>query len=213
MHIPDGMLPINVAVAGYLLAGGTVWYSLKKINQKEDPRREIPKVALLTAAFFVAALIRIPIPPASVHITLIGLLGSLLGVYAFPAILIALFFQAVMFQQGGLTTLGVNALIMGLPALLAFYAFSQVKRFFGKDKSFKTGVLGFLPGIIGAGGAVALFYFIILTFLPAEIDLVTEQAAVYALTLAHIPVVLLEGVFTAFVLVYLNRVKPEMLGD
>ena len=112
------------SVAGYATAGAATWYSLRKINQREDPQAGVPAAALLTAGFFVASWIHIPIPPTSVHLVLNGLLGAVLGYYAFPAILIGLFFQAVMFQHGGLSTLGVNATIMGVPALIAYLSFA-----------------------------------------------------------------------------------------
>ena len=115
MHIPDGVLPVSVTAGGYAATVAITWYSVHKINQKENPREDIPKAALLAAAFFVASLIHIPVPPTSVHLVLSGLLGVTLGYFAFPAILIGLFFQAVMFQHGGLTTLGINAVISRLP--------------------------------------------------------------------------------------------------
>ena len=123
MHIPDGFLPPSVAIAGYAVTGGVTWYSVCQINREKNSQEKIPKASLLTAAFFLASLIHIPVPPGSIHLVLNGLMGVVLGYYAFPAILIGLFFQAVMFQHGGLSTLGVNAAIMGIPALLAHYIF------------------------------------------------------------------------------------------
>ncbi len=119
MHIPDGILPLPITLGGYAASISICWLCIRATNKREDPWADIPKAALLTAAFFVASLIHIPIPPASVHLVLNGLLGALLGVFAFPAILIGLFLQAVMFGQSGLTTLGVNGVILGLPALAA----------------------------------------------------------------------------------------------
>jgi len=128
MHIPDGILPLPVTGTGYAATAATAWYSIHRIRQKEDYRQDIPKASLLTAAFFVASWIHIPIPPTSVHLVLNGLLGALLGYYAFPAILIGLFFQAVMFGHGGLTTLGINAVIMGLLSLFTVAIFVNLLR-------------------------------------------------------------------------------------
>ncbi|MFP4007617.1 MAG: energy-coupling factor ABC transporter permease, partial [Spirulinaceae cyanobacterium] len=97
MHIPDGLLPSSVYISGYAITGGVTWYSLRQISQKSNPQTQIPQASLLTAAFFVSSLIHIPIPPTSIHFVLNGLMGIILGYYAFPAILIGLFFQAVMF--------------------------------------------------------------------------------------------------------------------
>jgi len=210
MHIPDGILPATVCAAGYATAGAATWYSLRRINQEENPQEDIPKAALLTAAFFVASWIHIPVPPTSVHLVLNGLLGAVLGYYAFPAILIGLFFQAVMFQHGGLTTLGVNATVMGVPALLAFCIF-QLRTVVGKGGRVSTGIFGFLAGAGGLGLAALMALILLITTIPAGLDAETERASIYALTLAHVPLMILEGVFTALVVLFLQRVKPEIL--
>ena len=212
MHIPDGFLPATVCAAGYIVAAPVTWYSIRKINQKENPRADIPKASLLTAAFFVVSWIHIPVPPTSVHLVLNGLLGAVLGYFAFPAILIGLFFQAVMFQHGGLTTLGVNALIMGLPALLSYYIF-RLRNIIGKRQRIMTGVFGFLAGFISVGVSVGMFAVILLTSITAHLDIATEQAAIYTLALAHLPLMVIEGVFTALVTVFLWRVRPQLLDN
>ena len=212
MHIPDGILPVSVTVAGYVATTAVAYYSIHKINQKEDPQQDIPKASLMTAAFFVASLIHIPIPPTSVHLVLNGLLGSLLGYYAFPAILIGLFFQAIMFGHGGLTTLGVNAIIMGLPAIIASYIFRLRK--LGNNKSpRRSGIFGFLSGAVAMGLSVAMFVVILLTNMPADLNAGTEQTAIFALATAHLPLIFIEGAITAFIIVFLLRVKPAMLNS
>jgi len=212
MHIPDGILPAAVSAAGYATAGAATWHSLRQINQKEDPRESIPKASLLTAAFFVASWIHIPVPPTSVHLVLNGLLGAVLGYYAFPAILIGLFFQAVMFQHGGLTSLGVNATIMGVPALLAHFIF-RLRNVVGKESRMWTGVFGFLAGAGGLGIAALISLILLVTTIPAHLDVEAERASIYALTLAHAPLMALEGAFTALVVLFLQRVRPELLED
>jgi len=179
MHIPDGILPAAVCLGGYVTAGAATWFSLRKIGQKENPKDGIPKASLLTAAFFVASWIHIPVPPTSVHLLLNGLLGVVLGYYAFPAILIGLFFQAVMFQHGGLTTLGVNATIMGMPALLAYYLF-RLRKIFGKDSRAGTAIFGFLAGAGGIGLAAVAAFVILITTIPAHFDVEAERASIYA---------------------------------
>jgi hypothetical protein len=123
VHIPDGIIPAQVCAGGYALTGLTTWYVLRQIRRGPDPSEEVPKAALLAAAFFIGSSINIPVPPVSVHLVLNGLLGALLGWYAWPAILIGLFLQALLIGHGGLTTLGVNAVMMGVPALMAWGIF------------------------------------------------------------------------------------------
>ena len=240
MHIPDGILPAKIAIAGYAITGLFTWYSLRKINQLENPQAQIPKASLMTAAFFVASWIHIPFPTGSIHLILNGLLGTVLGYFAFPAILIGLLFQAVMFQHGGLSTLGINAVMMGAPALLAYHTF-QLRRLFAgqvqkhkqpnpnfsdweggitlhpkqsmrpKGPKFWTAGMGFLSGAIGLGVSVLFFFVLLIVHLPAGLDAEIEQQAIYGLTLAHIPLILLEGTFTALLVLFLQQVKPELL--
>ncbi len=165
----------------------------------------------MAAAFFVASWIHIPVPPTSVHLVLTGLMGVILGWYAFPAILIGLFFQAVLFAHGGLTTLGVNTLTIGLPSLLAFAIFN-LRRRFGKGK-LPTMILGFLAGGLGVAVAAALTFLVLIRTVPLYLNIRTELSAITAMTLAYIPIALVEGTFTAMVAVFLLKVKPEMLEE
>jgi len=210
MHIADGILPAKVCIGGYAIAGLATWYSLRQINRQKNPQQGIPKASLLTAAFFVASGISIPIPPASVHFVLNGLLGTILGYYAFPAILIGLFFQAQMFGHGGLTTLGVNATMMGIPAILAYHIF-QLRYLFREQKPVITSIFAFLSGAIGLGLALMIFFILVISNLPAELDNLTERSALYGLMLSHIPLIMIEGIFTAMLVMFLQRVKPELI--
>jgi cobalt/nickel transport system permease protein len=211
MHIPDGILPASLCIAGYGATGAATWYSLRQINRNGNPQAQIPKASLLTAAFFVASWIHIPVPPVSVHLVLNGLLGTVLGYYAFPAILIGLFFQAIMFGHGGLTTLGVNAIMMGVPALLAYHIFQLRHWVKHRGGNLTLSLFAFLAGAVGLGLAAVIFLVLIITTIPTELNADTERNAIYALMLAHIPLMLIEGVFTAMLVIFLKRVKPELI--
>ena len=166
----------------------------------------------MTAAFFVVSLIHIPVPPTSVHLVLNGLMGVLLGYYAFPAILIGLFLQAMLFGHGGLTTLGVNAIIMGLPAIVAAYIF-RLRKLGKKESLYKDGTFGFLAAFVAIGLSVAMFVVILLTWLPADLNVAVERSAIFVLAIAHLPLMLIEGVITAFIVIFLRRVRPAMLSS
>lgn len=213
MHIPDGVLPLGVSVAGYATTAGATWYSLKKINQKEDPREGVPKAALLTAGFFVASWIHIPIPPTSIHLVLNGLMGVVLGYYAFPSILIGLFLQAILFQHGGITSLGVNATMMGLPALIAFFLFQLRIKFKQEDSKIWTTIYAFLGGSIGLGLAALIAFALLITTIPSYLDASVERASILAMTIGYVPLMVIEGVFTVLVVNFLLKVKPELLEN
>ncbi len=112
-HIPDGVLSAPVLIGGGVAAAGLLAIAVKHLD---DAR--IPQAAVLSAVFFVASLVHIPIGPTSVHPLLNGLMGIVLGWAAVPAILVALLLQAVFFGFGGITVLGVNVVNMAVPALV-----------------------------------------------------------------------------------------------
>ena len=212
MHIPTGFVPFTVVTGGYAVMGAAAWYTLRKIKEEEDPRAKIPKAALLTAAFFVTSLIHIPVPPTSVHLILNGLLGVILGYYAFPAILVGLVFQAILFGHGGVDTFGVNAVILGLPALLAHLIFQARHLVGGESNRMTSSIFGFIAGASAIAISTLLFFGLMIYNIPADMDVAAEQTAITVLSLAHIPLMLIEGTLTAMLIIYLMRVQPHLLG-
>jgi cobalt/nickel transport system permease protein len=197
MHISEGVLTAPVLGTGMALTAVGTAIGLKKIDYDR-----IPQVAILSAAFFVASLIHIPIPPSNVHLILNGLMGVFLGWVAFPAILVGLILQALLFQYGGLTTLGVNTVIMAFPAVICFYAFRYGIRSKKPVVSMSFSFLCGLGSILLAGLLLAFS----LVFAGEQFMLVAKLVVV-----AHLPIMVIEGLVTAFAVKFLKRVKPEML--
>jgi cobalt/nickel transport system permease protein len=198
MHISEGILSAPVLIGGAALTAGGTGVALKQLKNED-----IPKVGVLSAAFFVAGLIHVPIGVASVHLVLNGLVGIILGWQAFPAILVGLLLQSVMFQYGGLTALGVNAINMALPALICYALFGRIaartsKSHVSSISAFMTGSLAILLSAIMVGLSL---------YLTGEAFL----AAAKLLVVAHIPVMLIEGFITATSVTFIKKVKPEML--
>ncbi|MCG9885014.1 MAG: cobalt transporter CbiM [Cyanobacteria bacterium] len=212
MHLPDGLIPAPICLGGYGLTGLTTWLCLRRIDRHPDPSRGIARAALLTAAFFAASSLRIPIPPASVHLVLNGLLGVMLGAFAFPAVLVGLTLQALLFGHGGMTTLGVNAVLMGWPALVAGAIFQRrlVLRPWLGDRGAALVASG-VAGSVALGLSTAIFFVIALGTITPDLNEQAERAALLGLAIAHGPVILLEGLFTAAVVGFLQRVNPELL--
>ena len=197
MHISEGVLSAPVLVSGFLLATAGTAVGIKKLDLNR-----IPQVALLSAGFFVASLIHVPIGPASTHLILNGLLGMFLGWVSFPVILIALILQAVLFQFGGITTLGINTLNMALPALICFYLFNRGIK---SENVTLSVVSSFLCG------SLAVF----LSSLMVAMSLVFSGEQFYSvaklIVVAHLLVMVIEGLITVFCVRFLKRVKPEIL--
>lgn len=195
MHISEGVLDGPVLAAGGVVAASGVAIGLAAIDD-----RALVKVSVLASAFFVASLIRVPVGVASVHLILNGLAGLLLGWAAFPAFAVALLLQAVLFGYGGLTTLGVNIVIMAAPAVACYYLFRRLMQSNNSRYVFIGGLAAGATSI--ALGAILLATFLVTSgreFLPIAL---TQLAA-------HIPIMITEGMVTAFAVTFLRQVRPE----
>ena len=209
MHIPDGILPPLVWGGATVATIATTAFALRKINQQDDPRAEVPKAALLTAAFFIASSLYIPIPGlTSAHLMLAGTMGIMLGWFAFPSIVIGLILQAVVFGHGGITTIGANALILGIPALTMAGLFSIVRQ---RQQGNLVLLFAFIAGSLGVVMAATIFYGLIIGTIPADINAAAETRATTLLVLAHAPIAIVEGLFTAFLVNYFRKTRPEMI--
>lgn len=196
MHISEGVLsgPVLAAGAAVALAGTAV--GLRKLDLDR-----VAQAGMLAAAFFVASLIHVPVGPSSVHLIMNGIVGLLLGWAAFPAILTALLLQAMLFQYGGITTLGINAVIMALPAVVCYFLCGP---FILKRPSIAA-VAAFACG----AGSVFLGALLVGASLMFTEGSFFEVAGL--VVTAHLPVMLIEGVMTVFCVAFLKKVKPEML--
>ncbi|MDZ4859370.1 MAG: cobalt transporter CbiM [Candidatus Hydrogenedentes bacterium] len=195
MHIAEGILPGSTLVAGALLAAAGTVIGLRKM----DDERTI-HVAVLSSALFVASLIHVPVGPAPVHLVLNGLAGLLLGWAIFPAYLTALVLQSVFFGYGGITSLGVNTIVMATPGLLCYMLFGRALSGATPRGAF---AIGALSGAIAILCGCALLCGALLT---SGQSFSVAAAVVFA---GHIPVAVIEAVVTGSVLSFLLRVRPE----
>ncbi|MBW1634734.1 MAG: cobalt transporter CbiM [Deltaproteobacteria bacterium] len=196
MHISEGILSPPVLIAGAAVAAAGTAIGLKKLNYDK-----VMGVSILTATFFVASLIHVPLGPGNVHLILGGLMGILLGWSCFPAILVALFLQTIFFQYGGLLVLGVNTTIMALPAVICFYLFRTWFKKDGKKRKLAAFSCGFLSILISS-------------LLVALALSLTDKGFIRAAELivaAHIPIMFIEGIITMFTVSFLAKVQPEFL--
>ncbi len=198
VHIVDGALSAPILISGVSITIAGVAIGLRSI----EPDR-IPQVGLMSAAFFVASLIHVPLGPSSVHLLLNGLAGLVLGWAVFPAVLIALLLQAVFFGYGGLTVLGVNVTLMALPAIACYYLFRSM--------------LGLTPrggGAVFGWGAAAGAAAIILTAIGVGLALALSGQefvpAAKLVLIAHVPVMVVEAIVTGAIVALLQKVRPEV---
>lgn len=197
MHIAEGVLSPAILVGSALLTAGGTTLGLRRLHHEA-----LMLLALMAATFFVASLIHVPLGPTSAHLIMNGALGLLLGWGAFPAILMGLALQAIFFQYGGITVLGINTWNMAAPAVLLGLVCRPWIGWPGMARSVAAFVCG-CGSVLGAG------------LLTAASLAFTDEGflrAAQILFLAHLPVAAAEGVVTALLVHFLARVRPETFG-
>lgn len=194
MHIVDGVISMPVLAANTVIAVIGCYLGMKHLKDSK-----IPQAAVMTACFFVASLVHVPVGPSSVHLIFNGLLGLLLGWSAFPIVLIGLLLQAVFFGFGGLTVLGLNAVNIALPAVIIGFALWPM------IKKMSPIIVGFLSG---CGAVLLTSVFVALSLALSGEVFLNSVALVLA---AHLPVAILEGVICAYILHLLLKIRPELV--
>ncbi|OOH88812.1 cobalamin biosynthesis protein CbiM [Pasteurellaceae bacterium 15-036681] len=201
MHLSEGVLQSSTLLIGAVVAVSGIAIGLRKIDYNR-----LSITALFASAFFVASTIHIPVGIGSVHLILNGIAGLLLGWAVFPAFLVALLLQSLLFSFGGIAVLGVNLCIMAIPALVVHYLVLPIlTRGLTRVRLILAGILA---GSIGVGGA-ALIASMVLTFDggSAYFDLIG------LLLVSHLPVFLVDSLVSVGVLLTLAKMMPEVLQN
>ncbi|MCT7638099.1 cobalt transporter CbiM [Aliarcobacter butzleri] len=197
MHISDGIISIEVATVSAVATLAFCVYSFKNLTNEK-----IALVASMSALFFVTSFIHIPFGVTQIHLMLIGFIGIFLGSLAFISIAIALILQALLLGFGGLSSLGANILVMALPAYLVYLIFKLeiLKRLNEKVKFFLVGFLGVFIS--------SLLLFTVLVFSKDE-----YLAVAYSIIAVNILTMILEGIVTMFLLLYIKKSMPKLLKE
>ena len=197
MHLSEGVLHSSTLLIGAVGAVIGLAIGLKKMTGDK-----LALTALFSAAFFVASTIHIPVGIGSVHLILNGIAGLFLGWRVFPAFLIALTLQALMFSFGGLAVLGVNLCIMALPAVVVrLCVFPWLKANFCRQRLIVSGILS---GVIGVGSA-ALLASCVLAFDGSN----QYHDLISLLLVSHLPVFVVDSLISVGVLLTLAKMLPS----
>ena len=131
-------------------------------------------------------------------------MGLMLGWGVFPAVFTALLLQAILFHFGGLLVLGANTFVMAFAALITYIIFGKSIR--EKNNKIFIMIISFFAGafavMLGASLAGALLGLTDRNF----------WVAVKLLLIAHVPLAVIEGAVTAFLISWLKKASPEFLS-
>lgn len=131
IHIPDGVLPAWIILAGWALTGLLLVLVTRRMEAAE--RRRLPLLGMVSALMLVG--MTVELVPIGYHINLSVIAGILLGpALAFLAAFVVDLILAL-FGHGGITVVGLNTLVIGAEAALGYYAFRAFSRLLGQRAS------------------------------------------------------------------------------
>ena len=206
MHIPDGFLEAGTWAPAWLLSIGGIRYSLKKTAPVLQDRM-VPLMGVMSAFIFAAQMVNFPVMGGTSGHLLGGVLAAvLLGPYAGAIVLTCvLIVQCLIFQDGGLTTLGANILNMALAGTMGGYlVYRTVSGVSGRGKAILTGT------------AIASWFSVMLASGFCAIELALSGTSPLAVVLPamlgiHAFIGVGEAAITTLIIGFILKVRPDLL--
>jgi cobalt/nickel transport system permease protein len=208
LHVPDGFLSFPVSLCSGAIAVVLIAFCLNRVNA-EYQERAVPLMGVCAAFIFAVQMVNFPIPGGTSGHLLGGTLAAvLLGPWAGSLVMSAVFIvQSVMFQDGGLITLGANIVNMGLIGTFGgYYLYWLVRRIFGQHSG--TG--------ISTAVAIAAWISVVAGSISTAIMLGISETVPMAVALTamiswHIAIAVGEALITVVAVSFIWRTRPELI--
>ena len=206
MHIPDGFLEAGTWAPAWLLSIGGIRYSLKKTAPVLQDRM-VPLMGVMSAFIFAAQMVNFPVMGGTSGHLLGGVLAAvLLGPYAGAIVLTCvLIVQCLIFQDGGLTTLGANILNMALAGTMGGYLVYKT-----------VGGISCRSRAILTGTAIASWFSVMLASGFCAVELALSGTSPLAVVLPamlgiHAFIGVGEAAITTLIIGFILKVRPDLL--
>jgi cobalt/nickel transport system permease protein len=206
IHLHDGSFTPLWAVVWSIVALVVIIICLFWLrNVRKADSRLITIAGLLTAATFVVFMI--PVPVIGVHLSLTPLVGIIAG----PAIggiivLIVNIFSAAI-GHGGWSLVGANLLVNMVEVIIAFVVYRWLSAPMKIKTTYAAGIAAFLALF---AGNIAMMAIILVSGIAGEPVEVTELSVLAA---ANIAMAVAEAFVTGYIVAYIKKVRPDMLGN
>jgi cobalt/nickel transport system permease protein len=203
MHLPDGFLSWTWPIY-WIIAIVAIGFALRWARENLD-ERNIPLMAVLAAGIFAIQAMNIPIPWGTSGHMVGAALIAIIFFSPWAAVLvlsIVLILQALIFGDGGITSLGANIFNMGvIGGFVGFYAYKTFKR------------IGRAPAIFIAGWASIFLAAIACAIELALAGTFPLVAGLIFMGLYHAVIGVIEGVISVVVVLGIDSVRSDLLSD
>ena len=202
MHIPDGSIPFEQAMVYLVVSLIIVAVSFYYVSKKTDMERRLVLSGVLTAITVVATSVTIPSPMGiPMHFFIIPLVVLILG--PFNAILVSflsLLVQALGIGEGGITTLGINVLDMGI--ILSCVVYFVYKLFSSINERFAV----FSSTVAGILAATLIQILILVLANTTSLEVLLGSLLPYYLMIG-----IIEGIANVIILEFISRTNNNIL--
>jgi cobalt/nickel transport system permease protein len=202
MHIPDGLIPLDqsmiyLAISLIILAISFYYYS-----KKADMSKRLVLTGILTAITVVATSLTIPSPMGiPMHFFIIPLVVLILGPFNASLVsFLALLVQAFILGMGGVTTLGVNVLDMGI--ILSFVVYGVYKVFINVN----VGLAIFISTVAGILAATVTQIAVLTIANTTSLEVLLASLLPY-----YLMVGVIEGIINIVILEFISRTNNSIL--
>ena len=205
MHVPDGFLSPAVTLPAWAVAA-PLWAVAARRQFGARAVDALPVMGSLTALAFVVQTIRVPVPGGTsthlVGMVLLALVHGPLAAFACEGLVLAV--QALFFGAGGVTTLGVNALAMGLVGPgAAWLVFRAARRLGLRKAAFVAAWVGTQTASLAVALVLALQHALDPRVFPVPPAVVLGATMLPSLAVTG----LVEGAYTVAALALLQRAR------
>jgi cobalt/nickel transport system permease protein len=203
MHIPDGFIPFWQCAIYYVILIVALYFASKWARENLDEKR-IPLLAVLAAGIFAIMSMNMPISMGTSGHMVGGALVAILFLAPEAAVLVftvVLIIQALVFGDGGITTLGANVLNMAIiGGFTGLYTFKALKGTIGIYGA--AGVGAWLATVLAAlACAIEMAWAGTFPLIPGIVSMVTY----------HFFIGIIEAVLTVIVIFALGKFRPDLL--
>lgn len=206
MHIPDGFLAANIWAPAWLISVGGLSFCLKK-TARIMKERTVPLMGVMSSFIFAAQMLNFPvIGGTSGHLLGGALAVVLLGPYAGAIVIaIVLTIQCIIFQDGGLTSLGANIFNMSFVGAMGSYFIYTILRVILKGKK----------GLVIAAG-IAAWFSVEMASVACAIELAISGTSPFGIVLpamagVHALIGIGEAIITGLIINFVLKVRPDLL--
>jgi len=201
MHIPDAFIPLWQSGIYWIIALIFLGLSVKWA-QKEMNENRIPIIAVLAAGIFAIQGFNLPVAMGtSGHLAAIILGSPFAAVFILTLVLIV---QALLFGDGGITTMGANILNMGvIGGFVGYYSYHSLLTLVKNP-------------YVSAGAAAWLACFIASLACAVEMTIAGTFPLVpglLAMGLYHAVIGVIEGIITAVIIYLLASSRPDLIAS